>query len=123
MLKDRDIASGAPMMEQDRQLYIKNNKADHRVLRRWEMENDLFDEEVLDLYCAAEGSVFDAALYRSLVTDIVNDDVKKLTGAVKKTCGIITSIDTEIFKINLAKVIRPGTAVYKELERCIFHRQ
>ena len=92
------------------------------MLKRWEIENYLFDE-VLAAYCAAEGLTFDAAQYRALVKNIVDDDLKQLTGATKKACGIVTSIDTETFKLNLAKVIHPDMAVYEELEGCIFQRQ
>lgn len=46
VLKDRDISSGKPNNENDRQVYLKNNPENHRVLKRWEIENYLFDKEV-----------------------------------------------------------------------------
>lgn len=76
LLKDRDIASGKPTTEADRQRYLSNNAANHRVLNRWEIENYLFDREVLEAYCSAEGLVFDAAAYAALVSNIVDDDLK-----------------------------------------------
>ena len=123
VLKDRDIVSGRRATEQDRQRYLKENEDTHRVLKRFEVENYLFDEEVLKAYCASEGLTFDAARYGTLAGNIVDDDVKQLTGAIKKVCGIDTSIWPERFKLNLAKVIKPGMAVYEELEACIFQRQ
>jgi len=75
LLKDRDIASGKPTTEHDRQIYLKNNPDSHRVLKRWEVENYLYDEEVLTTFCAANGLKFDAAKYRTLVQNIADDDV------------------------------------------------
>jgi recombinational DNA repair ATPase RecF len=123
VLKDRDIVSGRRATERDRQRYLKENEDTHRVLKRFEIENYLFDEDVLKAYCASEGLTFDAARYGTLVGNVVDDDVKSLTGAIKKVCGIDTSISPERFKLNLAKVIKPGMAVYEELEACIFQRQ
>lgn len=122
LLKDRDIASGKKATEADRLLYLSNNAANHRVLKRWEIENYLFDREVLETYCAAERLTFDAAAYTALVGNINDDDVKDETSRIKNICGIITSVDPEKFKRNLAAVIRPEMAVYKELEACIFNR-
>ena len=90
------------------------------MLKRWEVENYLYDEEVLTTYCAANGLKFDAAKCRTLVRNIVDDDVKQITGLIQSTCGITTAINPETFKLNLAKVITPDMAVYKELEACVF---
>ncbi|MDZ4685684.1 MAG: AAA family ATPase [Planctomycetaceae bacterium] len=122
LLKDRDIASGKKATEVDRQRYLSNNAANHRVLKRWEIENYLFDREVLEAYCSAEGLAFDATAYATLVSNINDDDVKDEANRVKNICGIITSVDPERFKRNLAAVIRPEMAIYKELEDCIFNR-
>ncbi len=123
VLKDRDISSGKPTTEQQRQMYLQNHNNSHRVLKRWEIENYLYDEEVLTAYCDATGLRFDAAKYHSIVRNIVDDDVKKLTGAIKTICGISTPVNPELFKLNLARVISPEMGVYKELESCIFARQ
>lgn len=122
LLKDRDIASGKKTNEADRQRYLSNNPPNHRVLKRWEIENYLFDREVLEAYCSSEGLTFDATAYAALVGNINDDNVKDETYRVKKICGIITSVDPERFKRNLATIIRPTMAVYKELEDCIFKR-
>lgn len=46
VLKDRDMASGKETTEEDRLLYLSNNPQNHRVLKRFEIENYLFDKEV-----------------------------------------------------------------------------
>lgn len=122
LLKDRDIASGKKTTEMDRQRYLDNNAPNHRVLKRWEIENYLFDREVVEAYCAAEALTFDSTAYAALVGSIDDDDLKNHTSKIKNICGINTSIDPEKFKRNLAAVIRPEMAAYKELESCIFNR-
>jgi predicted ATPase len=123
VLKDRDMASGAATNEKDRIVYLANNPDTHRVLKRWEIENYLYDKEVLTAFCQKSGYSLDETKYESLVTDIVNQDVKALTNGIKTACGIIGSINADKFKRNLAEVISPDMAVYKELEECIFQRK
>jgi AAA15 family ATPase/GTPase len=123
ILKDRDMASGKPTSEHDRQMYLQNNEVSHRVLRRWEIENYLYDEEVLAAYCTANGLAFDRVKYQSLVHNIVDDDVKKLTVGIKTACGLVGSISPDTFKLNLANVITTEMAVFRELEACIFERK
>ncbi|MGE3702645.1 MAG: AAA family ATPase [Hyphomicrobiaceae bacterium] len=123
LLKDRDFASGKKTTEADRLRYLQNNPENHRVLKRWEIENYLYDREVLEAYCKAEGLTLDAAAYAALVASINDQDVKGDTGKIKNICGIVGSIDSEKFKHNLAAVVRPQMAVYKELEDCIFKRR
>lgn len=109
VLKDRDMASGKPTTEEDRQEYLKNNPANHRVLKRFEIENYLYDKEVLRSYCAERQHAFDEGAYDAAMGDMVNDDVKSKTGYVKNFCGIVGSISADKFKENLAKHVRPGS--------------
>lgn len=120
VLKDRDIASGKDVTERDRQIYLSNNGKNHRVLKRFEIENYLYDKEVLKKYCEQEGLAFDEASYDKFVTDINNQHLKDETGRIKNFCGISTSINAEKFKRNLAKVIDDSMQVYQELEQVIF---
>ena len=120
MLKDRDIASGKDVTERDRQIYLSNNGSNHRVLKRYEIENYLYDKEVLKKHCEQEGLAFDEASYDKFVTDINNQHLKDETGRIKNFCGISTSINAEKFKRNLAKVIDGSMQVYQELEQVIF---
>lgn len=123
VLKDRDMASGKNTTEADRQMYLSNNPQNHRVLNRFEIENYLFDKEVLKAYCDENGKTFDEVAYDGFVTDIVNQQVKDNTGYIRNFCGIVGSINSEVFKKNLAKVIRPDMQVYKELEEVVFERK
>ena len=123
VLKDRDMASGKDTTEADRQLYLSNNPQNHRVLKRFEIENYLFDKEVLKKYCEVNDKPFDESAYDAFVTDIVNQQVKDYTGRIRNCCGIVGSISAEVFKKNLAKVIDSSMQVYTELEQAIFQRQ
>lgn len=123
VLKDRDMASGKDTTEDDRQLYLSNNPQNHRVLNRFEIENYLYDKEVLKKYCKTIGKEFDDVAYDGFVTDIVNQQVKDQTGRIKNCCNITGSINGEVFKKNLAKVIDGTMNVYQELKSIIFERR
>ncbi|AUR51534.1 AAA family ATPase [Aquella oligotrophica] len=123
VLKDRDMASGRDTDEQARQLYLNNNPSNHRVLKRWEIENYLFDKEVLQKYCLSNELNFNEEKYDSEITDIINQHVKDNLSLIKNICGITTNVTPDIFKINLSKIITSDMNVYQELENCIFNRQ
>ena len=120
VLKDRDMASGKLTDESDRQLYLSNNPSNHRVLKRWELENYLFDKEILSRYCESEGLTFNEVDYDNFVTDINNQDIKDEINRIRNFCGIQSSISEVQFKLNLSKFITRETAVYQELRTCIF---
>ena len=122
VLKDRDMASGKVVTEEQRQEYLRNNPDNHRVLIRYEIENYLYDKEILKRYCNKNNNSFDEGSYSSFVTDIVNQNLKDSTGRIKNICGITTSVNQERFKINLAEFITQDTEIYKELEKVIFDR-
>ena len=123
VLKDRDMSSGKPTDESDRQLYLSNNPSNHRVLKRLELENYLFDKEILLRYCKSESLTFCEADYDNFVKDINNQNVKDDTNRIKNFCGIQSSISEFKFKLNLSEFITQETAVYKELRECIFERK
>lgn len=120
VLKDRDMSSGKIASEEDRLVYLSTNPANHRVLKRFEIENYLFDDEVLKKYCGINGLVFDEKEYVSLVHSIIDDNLKDYTERIKSICGINFSVSPEIFKLRLAVTISSDMAVYNELEKCIF---
>ena len=122
VLKDRDVSSGKPNDENDRQIYLQNNPNSHRILKRWEIENYLYDKEVLKKYCSSNGVNFDEIEYDKFVTDIENQNLKDKTGRIKNFCGITTSINPESFKLTLSEFISEDMQVYAELEKCIFNR-
>ena len=121
VLKDRDISSGRQNTEADRKIYLQNNPQNHRLLNRWEIENYLYDKEVLEKYCLQNGLPFDEGRYDEFVTDIVNMNVKDETGRIKNICGIKTQVNPEQFKRNLSKMITEDMAIYSEMEACIFY--
>ena len=122
VLKDRDMASGKPTNENDRQVYLKTNPRNHRVLRRWEIENYLYDKDVLKAYCAGEGLTFDEAAYDAFVTSIDDQNLKDDTQRIKNICGIKGSINADVFKVALSEHLTAGMPVFHELEDCIFSR-
>lgn len=123
VFKDRDISSGKLTNEKDRQVYLENNPKHHRIMKRREIENYLYDKEVLIVYCEKENLEFNENAYDELVTNITDQNLKDETGKIKNFCGITTSINQEIFKLNLSEVVTEDMDVFKELEQCIFHRQ
>jgi predicted ATP-dependent endonuclease of OLD family len=122
VLKDRDISSGKITSEAQRQLYLKNNPDSHRVLKRWELENYLFDKEVLIKYTRENSLTFDEQSYDAKVKDIENQSIKDDIGFIKNMCGITTSISPKLFKTSLSKTITKDMRIYSELEQAIFLR-
>ena len=120
VLKDRDMASGKNTTESDRQQYLKNNPTNHRVLKRWEIENYLYDKQVLKAYCEGENQNFDEASYDDFVTDIQNQNLKDETGRIKNFCGIKGSVTADSFKTAIAAYVTDDMSVFKELDGCIF---
>ena len=122
VLKDRDISSGRLNTEKDRQIYLNNNPKNHRVLKRWEIENYLFDMEILKKYCSINSLTFKEEEYNNFITDLNNQNIKDETPRVKNFCSINTNVNSEKFKLNLSTLITEDTSTFIELERCIFER-
>jgi predicted ATPase len=120
VLKDRDMASGKDVSQSTREHYLQTNPRNHRVLKRWELENYLYDKEVLAKYCVCHELDFDEVKFDNECADIINSNLKDRTGLIRSICGIKTSINSEIFKLQLAKEITPDMNVYKALHECIF---
>lgn len=120
VLKDRDMASGKFTSEHDRQIYLKTNPQNHRVLKRWEIENYLYDKDVLMAYCYAEKLEFDEAAYDTFVTDINNQNLKDETPRIKNLCGIKSNVNAEMFKVALSKYLTSDMPAFKDLEYSIF---
>lgn len=123
VFKDRDMASGKLVSEKERQEYLANQDARFRVMKRWEIENYLFDEEVLRKYCAVNQKNFDEVKYKQNFTDLINSDVKSQFSLIKSICSISTPISSDKFKINLSELITSDMSVYQELKSCIFDRK
>ena len=123
VFKDQDMASGKLVSESDRTEYLAHKDERFRVMKRWEIENYLFDEEVLRKYCVLNEKEFDEAKYKQNFTDLINSDVKSKFSLIKSICSISTPISSDNFKINLSKLITSDMSVYKELKSCIFDRE
>ena len=121
--KDRDMSSGILNKEEERQQYLKLNPQNHRVIKRWELENYLYDKEVLSKFCSQNGLAFSESDYDAYVTDIYNQHVKDDTGRIKNFCNLTKSINPDKFKIELSKYISSDMNVFDELEKCIFKRE
>lgn len=122
VFKDRDISSGKINTENDRVIFLENNSKYIRIMKRFEIENYLFDKEVLAAYCKSNGLKFDEAQYDILVENIYDQNLKDKVSKIRNICGIITSINSSTFKIKLSKHITKDMCVFKELEECIFQR-
>ena len=120
VLVDRDSASGKETTKKDREIFLQNSPRNYRMLKRREIENYLYDKEVLIRYCKDNKLTFDETNYDSLIGEINDCNVKDMTGSIKNLCGINTSISPDIFKLNLSKCIDSNSMVYSELESCIF---
>lgn len=121
VLKDRDLSSGKITSLQDRENYLSINPDNHKVLKRFEIENYLFDKEVLKAYCNANKLDFDESSYNKIVTDISNQNVKDMVGIIKNICSINFNINADKFKIELSRCIKQEMKIFEELEECIFN--
>lgn len=120
VLKDRDMASGKITTAHDRQIYLESNSKNHRVLKRWEIENYLYDKEVLKKYCENNDFIFSETDYDNFVKDINNQNLKDETGRIKNFCGMSINVNPEVFKEKLSTYISEDMQIYAELEECIF---
>jgi len=113
LLKDRDEVSDA-----DRRAFLRRS-SDHRMLERREIENYLFDSEILDRYVAAHGGTLDQTRYDQLVSDIAKQDLRagQTLQQLKDLCGFDGTVQE--FKLVLAPFITSETAVYGALRACI----
>jgi predicted ATPase len=110
----KDLDSNTPAQ---RVAYLGQDPS-HRMLTRREIENFLFDKEVLKQFCADNGKKFDEPRYNKAVTNIVTQKMKLVQSEVKAACHQGGTMDA--FKRALGRTIRPSMAVYKELENSIF---
>ena len=57
------------------------------MLNRREIENYLFDKEILKKYCFQESFVFDETRYDGIVSDITEQDMKPIQQQIQSCCG------------------------------------
>lgn len=113
LLKDRDELSDA-----ERGTFL-GASPDHRMLERREIENYLFDSEILAKYIGAQSGALDIAKYDLVVTDIAKQDLKagQTLQQLTQLCGVAGTVHD--FKIALAPFITTNTNVYAALKGCV----
>jgi hypothetical protein len=89
------------------------------MLKRHEIENYLFDKEIVRRYCLIHGTHFAEEKYDQIVTNIQHQDLKTIQQQIQSLCKNSGKLDT--FKKQLAKQILPSTRTFSELEDVIFH--
>lgn len=112
VLNDRDEVDDVDRM------VILANDPNRRMLTRREVENYLFDKDVVTALAAKLGQPFDEVRYNSLVTDIKDQNLKPVQQALQASCGFVGRVSD--FKLALAQVITTDMAVFRELEAAIF---
>lgn len=112
ILKDRDQLSDA-----ERTAFLAED-ASRRMLSRHELENYLFDKEVLRAFCAGRGGALDEARYDAAVNDVRTQDLKPVQQEIQAACAFRGTMPE--FKRALAFAFAPALAVYQDLEASIF---
>lgn len=92
----------------------------HRMLKRRELENYLFDYDVLAAYCTANGRALVRADYDAIVTDVSTQDLKagQTTVDLKRLCGE-QKVTNAAFKLALSPLLH-GTTARSELKDAVF---
>lgn len=90
----------------------------HRMLKRRELENYLFDVDVLSSFCEAHGRVLDKERYSKTVRDVIMQDLKREQQQLQALCGE-PHMKSRDFKLALACHVR-GTRAGAELRDCVF---
>ena len=112
LLKDKDGLSN-----QEREAFIISDPSNKMLIRR-EVENYLFDKEILKKFCSANSKTFDEIRYDCRVTDIKDQQLKSVQQEIQASCQSVG--DIQQFKRELAKYISSETAVFKEIETLVF---
>ena len=92
--------------------------SDDSTLKIWsrrEIENYLFDREIIEIYCRQNSLDFSGITAHNNIHDIINDDIKQYQSSIMQQCGFNGSI--EEFKLKLAEFITPNTEIYKLLKQ------
>lgn len=112
LLKDRDVNTDA-----ERATFLAQSPT-NKMLERREIENYIFDKEVLREFCIKNAKIFDEARYDISVNDINLQDLKPVQQEIQVCCASNGSVSD--FKRELGKVINKDMAVYISLKNLIF---
>jgi len=91
---------------------------DEAALKIWsrrEIENYLFDKEIVESYCKQNSLEFSAITSFDNIKNINTDDVKQYQSSIMQQCGFSGSVDD--FKLKLAELIVPAISIYKLLKQ------
>lgn len=113
LLRDKDNLS-----DQERNIFLNENSI-NRMLKRREIENYIFDKEILKKFCIDRSKNFDESKYDSKVTNIVTQSLKSVQQEIQASCGVTGSVSD--FKLNLSRFISKDTQIFKELNEVIFN--
>jgi predicted ATPase len=119
ILKDRDINRDGSLTTPEQRLAWLAKDDNRRMLKRREIENYLFDFEIVSRKYPSV--VVDE--YNKIVSNIENADVKSKTGEIMNFCGIANGITGEDFKKELATFITSETNAYRDLKGVIFSQK
>lgn len=110
LLKDKDINSDkTDTTDQQRDEFIGRNPTTNRMLTRKEVEDYIFDFEVISAaYPSVQKADYDTIIIR-------DGDIKSKGGELMTLCGIHTGMTQNEFKIHLASNINCAMQVYQEL--------
>jgi len=117
ILKDMDInSSGNATTIEQRTNWLSEALDYRRMLKRREIENYLFDPEILKSY---RNDIDLSLIYDSEIIDVNIDAKSKLT-KILLSLDLQGKISGRELKLNLARHIKEGTKVFEELSSCIF---
>lgn len=111
-MKDRDENT-----DEKRQEFLDCDNI-RRMLNRREIENYLFDKEVLKRFCTQKSTNFDEDRYNRKVGDVIHQDLKLIQQEIQACCEVTGDISA--FKRDLAKSIVKDMQVYNDLVSVIF---
>lgn len=112
LLKDRDNLS-----DKEREIFVNTDQSNKMLVRR-EIENYLFDKEIIRKFCTDNSKIFNESLYDSKVVDIKMQDLKPIQKDIQNLCQFYGDINK--FKKELAKYISPDSGVFEEIKLAIF---
>jgi predicted ATPase len=92
-----------------------SNEPSLKIWSRKEIENYLFDKEVIESYCKQNSLEFSSITAYNKIQDINKDDIKPYQSSIMQQCGFSGSVDE--FKLKLCEFITPQTSVYKLLKK------
>lgn len=92
-----------------------SNEPTLKIWSRKEIENYLFDGEIIESYCKQNSLGFATITAYRNIQDINKNDIKQYQSSIMQQCNFNGSVDD--FKLKLAEFITPTTSIYKLLKQ------